>query len=327
MNILVTEPLPGRGIEFLSQHYNVRIGSHGVYDHEETLAEAVSDCDALLSCLSNPVTRRVLQAAPRLKIVANYAVGYNNIDTQAAQELGIRVSNTPDVLTETTADCAFALLLGVARNVRAAETQLRNGEFDGWHPHGFLGAELYGKTAGIVGLGRIGQAFARRARGFGMRILYFNRNRVHEALEQELQATFVSSIDELTTSCDILSLHCPLTSQTHHLLDARRLAAMRPHAIIINTARGPVIDEQALAEALHSGHLGGAGLDVFEEEPRIHPRLLTAPRTMLLPHIGSATHETRAEMSMMAARSIADHLQGRPDSDIPNLVVRPGTDS
>lgn len=322
MHVLVTEPLPGKGIELLSNRYKVTVGKRGDFDTESMLKQAIDSYDALLSCLSNPVSREVLQAGKQLKIVSNYAVGYNNIDIDAARELGILVANTPDVLTEATADCAFALLLGVARRLREAEDHLKAGEFQGWHPFGFLGTELHGKKAGILGMGRIGRAFARRARGFGISILYHNREPLDRQTEQQYDARFLESVDELIQQSDFLSIHCPLTSETRHIINKKRLSMMKPDAIIINTARGPVVEEAELAAALHDRRIGGAGLDVFENEPEVHPDLLTAPNCVLLPHIGSATHETRGRMSALAASSIISHLEGKPDHAIPNLVFQ-----
>jgi len=322
MRVLVTEPQPGKGIDLLSARYNVTVGRRGDFDSEERLKEVIGDYDALLSCLSTPVTEDVLRAGKKLRIVSNYAVGYNNIDVETAKELGILVSNTPDVLTEATADCAFALLLGVARRMREAEDSLRAGEFDGWHPFGFLGREIHGKNAGILGLGRIGRAFARRARGFGMNILYHDTAQLDAADEKKYGAKWVDSIDELAKQSDFLSLHCPLTPETRHAINRERLAMMKPDAILINTARGPVVDEGELAKALHEKKIGGAGLDVYEEEPKVHPDLLTAPNCVLLPHIASATNETRARMSALAASAIISHLECKPDDAIPTLVYR-----
>lgn len=322
MRVLVTEPQPGKGIDLLKARYDVTVGERGEYDQEERLKDAIGSYDALLSCLSTPVTGDVLRAGKKLRIVSNYAVGYNNIDIDTAKELGILVSNTPDVLTEATADCAFALLLSVARRVREAEDSLRAGEFDGWHPFGFLGTELHGKNAAIYGMGRIGRAFARRARGFGMNILYNDVSQLDESAEREYGATWVGSVDDLVRQADFLSLHCPLTPDTRHTINRERFAMMKPGAILINTARGPVIDEAALAAALHEKRIGGVGLDVFEEEPKVHADLLTAPNCVLLPHIASATHETRARMSALAASSIISHLEGKPDESIPTLVYR-----
>lgn len=322
MHVLVTEPLPGEGIRLLSNRYKVTVGKRGEFNNESRLQEVIGSYDALLSCLSNPVGREVLLKGEKLKIVSNYAVGYNNIDIETAKEQGILVANTPDVLTEATADCAFALLISVARRIREAEDHLRAGQFDGWHPFGFLGTELYGKKAGILGMGRIGRAFARRAAGFGMSVGYHNRTQLDRKTEQACNAHFIPSVDELIQSSDFLSIHCPLTPETHHLINKKRLSMMKQDMVIINTARGPVIDEAELAAALHNGTIAGAGLDVFEKEPEIHPDLLTAPNCVLLPHIGSATRETRGKMSALAASSIISHLEGKPDHTIPTLVYQ-----
>ncbi len=322
MRILVTEPLPGNGIDLLSNRYEVVVGKRGEYDDKSHLLKEIGDYDAVLSTLSNPIDKDVLEAGNQLKIVSNYAVGYNNIDIDAAKQQGVLVANTPDVLTEATADCAFALLLSVARRVREAEELLRSGQFDGWHPFGFLGTEMHGKNLGIVGMGRIGRAFARRARGFGMQIFYHNRQKPDRPGDEELQAQYIDSIDDLLERSDILSLHCPLTPETRHLINKERLNRLKPDAIIINTARGPVIDEAALATALHENRIGGAGLDVFENEPEVHPDLLNAPNCVLLPHIGSATRETRNRMSALATSAIISHLSGKPDHAIPTLVFQ-----
>ncbi len=247
-------------------------------------------------------------------------MGYNNIDLEAAKENDVKVANTPDVLTQSSADLAMALLLAVARKIFKAEQYLKEGKFEGWEPLGFLGMELNGNTLGIVGMGRIGTALARRAKAFGMNIIYHNRSRVEEELEKELDATYIESVRKLAERADVLSLHCPLTDETHHLINRDILAALPSHAIVINTARGPVIDEEALAEALHSGTLGGAGLDVFENEPEVHPKILNAPNCVITPHIASATHHSRKSIGMLAANAIIGVLQGKSESDIPNLI-------
>ncbi len=323
MRILVTEKIPGKGIELLSARHSVTVGQRGEFDHEARLVDVIPSYDALLSLLSNPVTEKVLEAGKKLRIVSNYAVGFNNIDVEAAKKRGVLVSNTPDVLTEATADCAFVLLLNAARHTRAAEDNLRSGNFEGWDPFGFLGHELYGKKTGIVGMGRIGRAFARRALGFGMNILYHDVRRLKPETEKKFQATWVESMDKLVKECDFLSLHCPLTPETRHLINKKRLGMMKSSAILINTSRGPVVDEAALAAALLENRIAGAGLDVFEEEPVVHPDLLIAPNCVLLPHIASATHETRGKMSVLAASSILSHLDGKPADSIPNLVYQP----
>lgn len=319
--VLVTEPIVESALKKLRRHCEVDIGERGQYDQPAKLARDIPGYDALLSMLSNPVDRSVIAAGKDLKIIANYAVGYDNIDTQAAREADIKVSNTPGVLTEASADIAFSLLLAAGRHICEAQAYVREGNFDGWDPLGFLGLELNGKTLGILGMGRIGQAVARRAGGFGMKVLYHNRRRVGSATETALNASYAESIEQLAREADVLSLNCPLTKETHHIVDAEILNMMKPHALLINTARGPVVDEAALADALHEGRLGGAGLDVFEEEPQLHPRLLTAPNCVVLPHIGSGTHETREAMGELAVSSIVGVLKGKKSGEISNLVV------
>jgi glyoxylate reductase len=318
--ILITEPIVESVIEQLRADFKVDVGQRGQFNDEETLAETIAEYDALLPMLSNPVTKKVIEAGKNLEIIANHAVGYNNIDLDAAHNAHIKVTNTPDVLTESSADFAIGLLLAVARQIPNSQNYLRDGEFNGWEPLGFLGMELRGKTMGILGMGRIGTAVARRAKAFGLNIQYHNRNRVERGTEKELEAQYISSVEELAASSDVLSLHCPLTKETQHLINKQMITRMPGHAILVNTARGPVVDEAALAQALHEGRLGGAGLDVFENEPNIHPRLLDAPRCVLSPHIASATHRSRKAMGQLAAFAISGVLKGKPDTEISNLL-------
>ena len=319
--ILVTEPIPETVIDFLSTLGRVDVGVKGEFNNEDHLADVLPKYDALLCMLSTPVTEKVLTNASKLKIVANFAVGYNNIDVAAADHLKIKVANTPDVLTEACRDFALALLMATTRRFNEAEKYLREGHFKSWEPMGFLGMELREKTLGIVGMGRIGQAFAHRARAFGMKIAYHNRNRISPEIEHELGADFFDDLKELVSKSDVLSLNCPLTDETHHLIDEETLDLMQEHAILINISRGPVVDEAALAKALHSKKIAGAGLDVYEFEPKVHPDLLTAPNCTLLPHIASATHETREAIGMLAATAIKQVLQGVADKNITNLVT------
>ncbi|MBO6523387.1 MAG: D-glycerate dehydrogenase [Balneolaceae bacterium] len=319
--ILITEPIPQTVISHLKEFGEVTVGEKGQYNSEEALIDVLKNYDALLCMLSTPVTKKVLRSAPNLKIVANFAVGYNNIDVKTATNLDIKVANTPDVLTEACGDFAMALLMATTRNFYQAETYLREGKFKGWEPLGFLGMELRGKTLGIVGMGRIGQAFAHRAKAFGMNISYHNRSRLPKQIEEELDCSFISTTEELARQSDVLSLNCPLTSETHHLVDKDILTTMPKHAILINISRGPVVDEEALAEALHNKEIAGAGLDVFEREPEVHPRLLSAPNCTMLPHIASATFETREAIGMLAAKAIIKVFNGVPDKEISNLVT------
>lgn len=321
-HILITEPIPEGTLQYLRKHADVTVAEKGTYQTEEALAADIPNYDALLCMLSTPVSRKVLSAGKKLKVVANFAVGYDNIDTEAAEELGIKTANTPDVLTEACGDYAMGLLLALSRKFKEAEQYLREGNFKGWEPLGFLGMELRGRTLGIIGMGRIGQAFAHRARAFGMHIKYHNRSRIDPEIEKELNAEYVGDHHELARISDVLSLNCPLTKETHHLVDRELLELMLSHSLLINISRGAVIDEPALAEALHQGKIGGAGLDVFEEEPKVHPQLLTAPNTVLLPHIASATHKTREDIGLLAAQAIVAVLQGKADAEIPNLISR-----
>jgi glyoxylate reductase len=231
-------------------------------------------------------------------------VGYDNIDVQAARRLGVQVCNTPGVLDETTADAAFLLILAASRLASTAEADLRSGRWGGWGINQYLGHDVHGRTLGVVGWGRIGRAVARRASGFGMTVLHHSRT-------DDGAPGYVASLDDLLARSDVVTLHVPLTPATHHLIDARRLALMKPTSVLVNTARGSVVDEVALADALRDGGIFAAGLDVFEDEPHVHPSLLAAPRTVLLPHIGSATVATRTAMGRLAAEAVVDVLNGR----------------
>lgn len=319
--ILITEPIVEDVIDHLRQEFDLDIGERGYYEEEDHLIQDIANYDALLCLLSNPVTENVLKQAKSLKIVANLAAGYDNIDIEAARNAGIHVTNTPGVLTDATADAAFSLLLAAARRIPEAERFIRAGEFDGWDPLGFLGMELKGRTLGILGMGRIGGAVAKRGRGFGMKILYHNRNPVEEKTERRLDATYVDSVLELARHSDVLSLNCPLNEETYHAVDQQVLEALGSDGILVNTARGAVVDEEALSHALHDGIIRAAALDVFEEEPKIHPSLFDLPNCVMTPHIGSATYTTRKKMGILAAESIKAALSGSDEADIPNLVT------
>ena len=272
--------------------------------HEELL-EAVRAVDAVVCLLTDRIDRHVLEAGAEgsLRVVANVAVGYDNVDVAAASELDVAVCNTPGVLDETTADLAFLLILAASRLASEAERDLRAGEWLGWGITQYLGEDVHGAVLGLVGYGRIGRAVARRAEGFGMAVL-------HHARRDTGVHGYTASLDDLLAGSDVVSLHVPLTDATRQLLGARELARMKPTAVLVNTSRGPVVDEEALADALESGRLFAAGLDVYEREPEIHPRLLRAPRTVLLPHIGSATRATRTQMAQMAAAAVCEVLAG-----------------
>jgi len=320
MRVFVTRELPGVAMPLLREAFGdaaIEVyRGEGPIPRAELLA-GVKGADAILAILTERIDGELLDAAgPCLRIVANMAVGFDNIDVPAATSRRVPITNTPGVLTETTADLAFALLMAAARRFSDAEKFLRVGEWKYWSPALLLGTDIQGKTLGIYGMGRIGQAVARRARGFGMTVLYHNRTRLPEAVEQALGATLVDKATLLAQS-DFVSVHCPLTPETRHAFGAAEFAAMKSTAVFVNTARGPVVDEHALAEALRTRQIFAAGIDVFEEEPKIVPALLDCEHAVLLPHVGSATFETRGRMAEVAARNIIARLQGeRP----PNCV-------
>lgn len=277
---------------------------------KEELLQLLPEFDAFIPTFLCKVDRELIDAASeRVKIIANYGVGYNNIDIHYAASKGIVVTNTPDPVIEPTAELALALMHAVARRVPECDHRLRKDENVQWGVMANLGTSLYGKTLGIIGMGRIGQALARRASACGMEICYCNRNRLDTITEQTYKATRLP-LDELLRNADVISLHTPLTPETHHLIDKERLAIMKSDAILINTARGPIVDEQALAEALESNLIGGAALDVYEFEPTINSRLLSLRNTVLVPHIGTATVDTRNEMSRFASRNVIRFFEG-----------------
>src|SRR5919198_424107 len=301
--ILVTRHLPEGGLDPLREHELLQRGDDTPYSHEELVA-AVADVDALVSLLTDVIDAEVIAAAPRLRAIGNVAVGYDNVDVEAAARRGVAVCNTPGVLDETTADLAFGLVIAASRLFGEAERDLRAGRWQGWSITQYLGQDVHGATLGVVGYGRIGRAVARRGAGFGMRVLHHARNHTGEP-------GYLASLDELLTEADAVSLHVPLSDATRHLIGRRELALMKPTAVLVNTSRGPVVDEEALAEALEAGRIFAAGLDVFEEEPRVHPRLLAAPRTVLLPHIGSGSLATRTRMVQVAAENVVAVLAGK----------------
>ena len=289
----------------------------------EELRAAVADADGLITLLSDRVDAALLAAAPHLSVVANVAVGFDNIDVPSATEAGVAVCNTPGVLTAATADLAMTLILATARRVPEADSFLRAGHYTHWKlDQEQLGSDVTGRRLGVFGFGQIGRAVARRAsRGFDMEVVYFDARRLPPEEERELGVTW-AELDELLATSDFVSVHAPLTPQTRHAIDAAALARMKPSAILVNTARGPIVDEAALADALAEGTIAGAGLDVYEHEPEVHPLLLQQrERVVLLPHLGSATATTRHEMSMIAAGSVVDGLQGRRPRTIVNPAV------
>ena len=295
--VMITRKLPDAIETRLMELFDVRLNVDDEAMFEVELTEAVKTADVLVPTITDTIDAKLIAAAgKKLKLIANYGTGVDHIDLAAAREKGITVTNTPDVLTEDTADMTMALILAVPRRLVEGERIVRSGDWSGWSPTWMLGHRIFGKRLGIIGMGRIGQAVARRARGFGLSIHYHNRNRVHEEIENELEATYWESLDQMLAHMDFVSVNCPHTPATYHLLSARRLKLLQPHAVIVNTARGEVIDENALTQVLQSGDIAGAGLDVFEHAPAVNPKLLALDNVVLLPHMGSATFEGRGDM-------------------------------
>ncbi len=325
--ILVTQKVPTAAYPLLEEVGEVEANQvEGlIWSYAELLQRAPGH-DYLYCLLTDTIDEQLLAACaaatPPLKLVANMAVGYNNIDIEAATRLGIAITNTPGVLSETTADLAFGLLLATARRISEAERYLRAGKFSGWGPLLFCGAEVHHATLGLLGIGRIGREMAKRARGFDMRVLYHARHRLSPEDEARYQLTYVP-LDTLLQQADFVSLHTPYTPETHHLIGPRELRLMQPTAILINTTRGPVVDEQTLAQALQVGIIAGAGLDVFEHEPAIEPALLGMEQVVLVPHIGSASLKTRTLMATTASANIRAHALGQHPPNILNPQVLP----
>ena len=315
--VLVTRELLPEAMEFLRGELSIEVGASGRnMTHAELLARAAGK-KGLLTMLTDVVDREVIDRAPELKIIANCAVGYNNIDLRTAREKGIWVTNTPGVLTESTAELTLALILAVLRRLPQAELFTRAGKFQGWALDLWLGKDLAGAKLGLIGFGRIGRAVARRAAAFGAEILYHDPARLSPDHERFYGARHLD-LDELLRTADIVSIHASLGPGTHHLISREKLALMKRDAVLINASRGPIVDEAALAEALAAGRLWGAGLDVYEREPAIEARLLTLENVVLLPHIGSATYATRLKMAMTAARNLIQGLRGeRPENLVP----------
>ena len=288
------------------------------------LIAAMQDCDVLVPTVTDTLDAAMIaEAGDRLGLIASFGAGTEHIDLDAAAQRRIIVTNTPGVFTDDTADLTLAMIIGVPRRVREGTALVRRGEWTGWAPSGLLGRKLAGKVLGIIGMGRIGQAVAHRARAFGLEIAYTNRKPLPEAVERMLGARYVSDVDTLVAEADILTLHCPLTDETRHLIDARRLGLMKPGSSIVNTARGELIDTEALIAALQSGHLAGAGLDVYPEEPKVDPRLIAHPNVMTLPHIGSATAEGREDSGHKVIANIRMWADGhRPPDQVLTALVR-----
>jgi glyoxylate reductase len=310
--VFVTRPLPEPGVAPLADAgFDVRTNREDRPLSRTELLDGARDADAIVTTLSDRIDADLLDAAPRLKVVANYAVGFDNVDVAEARRRGVEVTTTPDVLSEATADLAWALLLAAARRLGEGERLVRAGEWKGPAPTQLLGQPVGGRTLGIVGMGAIGRAVARRARGFSMPVVYFNRNRVPVEVEQELGARFVA-LDELLSTADYVSLHAPLNDQSRHLIDAAALARMKPTAVLVNTARGALVDEVELVRALRQRTIAAAGLDVYEREPLLADGLAQLDNVVLSPHVGSATTDTRGAMVRLCIDNVVAVLAGRP---------------
>ena len=321
--VIVTRKLPEAIETRMMELFDARLNIDDVPMSKPELIEAVKQADVLVPTVTDRIDSAVLaHAGPNLRLIANFGTGVDHVDLQTARSRGITVTNTPDVLTEDTADMTMALILAVSRRVAEGERMIRSGEWTGWAPTSMLGHRIWGKRLGIVGMGRIGRALARRAKGFGLSVHYHNRRRVHPDTEAELDATWWESLDQMLAHVDIVSVNCPHTPATYHLLSARRLKLMQPHAILVNTARGEIVDEPALTRMLADREIAGAGLDVFEHEPAVNPKLLELQNAVLLPHMGSATIEGRVDMGEKVLINIKTFVDGHtpPDRVIEGLL-------
>ncbi|MGI9419234.1 MAG: 2-hydroxyacid dehydrogenase [Geminicoccaceae bacterium] len=321
--VIITRKLPETIETRMMELFDTRLNDGDKPMSKAELIEAVKTAEILVPTLTDRIDASVLaHAGPELKLIANYGTGIDHIDVEAAYARGITVTNTPGVLTDDTADMTMALILGVSRRLAEGERLARSGEWDGWSPTGMLGHRITGKRLGILGMGRIGTAVARRSRGFGLSIHYHNRRRVHESVENELEATYWESLDQMLARMDIISVNCPHTPATFHLLSARRLKLLRPEAIVVNTSRGEVIDEAALTRMLRAKEVAGAGLDVFEHEPAINPKLRELDNVVLLPHMSSATIEGRLDMGEKVVINIKTFADGHrpPDRVLPSQL-------
>lgn len=321
--VIVTRKLPDAIETRMMELFDTRLNTEDRPLSKAELIEAMRACEILVPTVTDRIDSSVLaHAGERLRLIANYGTGVDNIDVEAAYKRGITVTNTPGVLTEDTADMTMALILAVSRRLVEGERIARSGEWTGWSPTAMLGHRIWGKRLGIVGMGRIGSAVARRAKGFGLSVHYHNRRRLPESVERELEATYWESLDQMLARVDIVSINCPHTPATFHLLSARRLALLQPHAIVVNTSRGEVIDEPALTRLLREKKIAGAGLDVFEHEPSINPKLRQLENVVLLPHMGSATIEGRLDMGEKVIINIKTFVDGHrpPDRVLPSML-------
>lgn len=322
LSVVVTRRLPETVEARMKELFDVTLRTDDVKMTRDELAMAVRAADVLVPCVTDAIDATLLaQAGERLKLVANYGAGIDHIDVKSARQRGILVSNTPGVVTEDTADMTLALILAVIRRIPEGQQVMQKGAWGGWQPTAYMGGRVGGRRLGILGMGRIGQAVARRATAFGMEVFYHNRRRLRPEVEEDLSATYCESLDQMVRKADIISVNCPHTPSTFHLMNARRLQMMGPNGIIVNTSRGEVIDENALTRMLRAGEIAGAGLDVFEHGHEINPRLRELPNVVLLPHMGSATVEGRIEMGEKVIINIKTFVDGHrpPDLVVPSM--------
>ncbi len=314
--VVVTRRLPDPIETRMMELFRTRLNLDDTPMTQAQLIEAVKEAEVLVPTVTDRIDAAVLShAGPQLRLIASFGTGVDHIDLKTARQRGITVTNTPGVLTEDTADMTMALILSVSRRLTEGERLVRAGGWSGWSPTSMLGHRIWGKRLGIIGMGRIGSAVARRAKGFGLSVHYHNRRRVHEDVEAELEATYWESLDQMLARMDVISINCPHTPATYHLLSARRLKLLQPHSIIVNTSRGEVVDENALARLVGAGEIAGAGLDVFEHEPAINPKLLKLDNVVLLPHMGSATIEGRMAMGEKVIINIKTFVDGHTPPD------------
>lgn len=318
--VYVCRPIFDETMAVLKQEVDVQANAEDRVLSKQELISNLRDKDGAITLLTDTIDTEVLKAAPGLQVVANFAVGFNNVDMDAATRLGVVVTNTPGVLTETTADFAWTLIMAAARRVVEGDNLARSGKFNAWGPKMLLGHDVFGKTLGLIGLGRIGQAVARRAKGFNMRVIFYDAEPIPDSVIRELGVERVA-LEQLLRSADFISLHVPLLPETKHLLNDRTFAMMKPHCIVVNTSRGPVVEEKALVRALRHGKIAAAGLDVFENEPEIEPELFELDNVVLAPHIASASYETRLKMCNMAAENLLTALKGQRPRNLVNPDV------
>jgi glyoxylate reductase len=321
--VVVTRKLPDPVETRMRELFDTELNVEDTPMSAAALASAVQRADVLVPTITDKIDAGVIAAAgEKLKLIANFGAGVDHIDVTAATDKGVTVTNTPGVLTDDTADLTMGLIMAVSRRLVEGAEAIHKGDFHGWSPTWMMGRRIGGKRLGIIGMGRIGQALARRARAFGLSIHYHNRKPVGPRLAEELEATYWESLDQMLARMDFISVNCPHTPATYHLLSARRLKLIRPHAILVNTARGEIIDEGALAGMLEAGEMAGAGLDVFEHEPAVNPKLLKLPNVVLLPHMGSSTIEARVDMGEKVIVNIRTWMDGHkpPDRVIPSML-------